>query len=519
MTTLAPASPFQPSGRFHADLAASMAWEPPRRSSRPRGLLRRIARGLVSPSPELETEAERQNAQLLATLNLVLVPICIQCAVGAWIFVTTDLRFALARSLGLEAALALFAYVVSRSRHLGLAVALSFGLQWMTTITVLFAPENQEPARAFYSAAWLALAILLGLGVADLRRMIALVGVALAEPALAALFDRGGSPHDVAHAAVLLFSVGLLAILINHHRAKAETARGAELEARNAELLALGEHLASRRAELKKSNLALEKALADLQRNQQSLLLSEKMASLGRLTAGIAHEMNSPLAAVRNALAEAGSLVAEYRQSIGCAEVTDHDHREIAADLQASLDLADRAAERAASFVHGIKSRTRDVGAHERAPFDVGATIKDALQVMGHEIARSRSRVRFEEPKEPIQMVGFQFKLTQALQNLVTNALDANALRGGGIVQVRLAREGDEVTISVRDDGPGITNENLPRIFEPLFTTKPVGKGPGLGLTIVHDIVCGDFRGKVSVVSAKGRGAEFTLRLPANDPA
>lgn len=519
MTSLAPVATFSSSGRFHADLAASMAWEPPQRSPAQGGRVRRVVRLLVGPSPELRSEVDKQKAQLLATLNLLLVPVCIQCAVGSAIFVTTDLHFALTRIMGLEAALALVVYGVSRTRYVDVAMALSFGLQWMMAAAVLFAPENTEPARVFISSAWFSLAIVLGLGVADLRRMIALVGAGLLLPALAAVLGRGGSPYDEAHAALLLLSVGLLAIVMSHHRAKLEAARGAELEARNAELLALGEHLASRRAELKKSNLALEKALADLQRNQQSLLLSEKMASLGRLTAGIAHEMNSPLAAVRNALAEAGSLVEEYRQSIGCADVTAQDHLEIAADLQSSLSLADRAAERAASFVQGIKSRTRDIGAHERAPFDVGATVKDALGVMGHEIARSRSRLRFEEPKEPIRLVGFQFKLTQVLQNLVTNALDANALVGGGLVLVRLGREGDEVTLSVRDEGPGIAAEHLPRIFEPLFTTKPVGKGPGLGLTIVHDIVCGDFRGKVSVVSAKGRGAEFTVRIPANEPA
>lgn len=519
MTTLAPAAPFSSNGRFHADLAASMAWEPPRPEPEARGLVTRIAGVLLSPSTTLRSEVDRRRARLIATLNLALLVICLLAAFGVAEILPTGLQSALARLLFLDAAFSLGAYGVSRSRHVDLAVLLSFGAQWMITVGVLFAPENNDPSRVFCSAAWLSVLIVIALGVADLRRMIYVVVASLAVPAIAAASHRGGSPHDVPHAVALLVSVGVLAIAINHHRALIEEARSSELSARNAELLALGEHLSARRAELKKSNLALEKALADLQRNQQSLLLSEKMASLGRLTAGIAHEMNSPLAAVRSALAEATSLVAEYRESVGNADVTAHDHREIASDLQSSLDLADRAAERAASFVRNIKSRTRDVGDHERAPFDVVATLKDSLHVLGHEIARTRSRVRFEAPSEPIRLLGFSGKLGLVLQNLVTNALDANEQRGGGVVHVRLTREGDEVVLAVRDDGPGIAESHLPRIFEPLFTTKPIGKGPGLGLTIVHDIVCGDFRGKVSVASAPGRGAEFTVRLPLRDPA
>ena len=154
MTSLAPVATFSSSGRFHADLAASMAWEPPQRSPAQGGRVRRVVRLLVGPSPELRSEVDKQKAQLLATLNLLLVPVCIQCAVGSAIFVTTDLHFALTRIMGLEAALALVVYGVSRTRYVDVAMALSFGLQWMMAAAVLFAPENTEPARVFISSAW-----------------------------------------------------------------------------------------------------------------------------------------------------------------------------------------------------------------------------------------------------------------------------------------------------------------------------------------------------------------------------
>src|SRR5262249_39039032 len=109
----------------------------------------------------------------------------------------------------------------------------------------------------------------------------------------------------------------------------------------------------------------LEQAYRTLRENQERMLIQEKMASLGRLTAGRAHQMNTPLAAVRNALDELDHLVEEYRSSVGDPCVTPADHSEIAAEMDRTLRIAARAAERAAGFVQGIKFQTRDCAPHE----------------------------------------------------------------------------------------------------------------------------------------------------------
>lgn len=502
-----------------SSLADSMNWSPPRAMPPvPTGLLARVGRALFEGSPRLTSGVHRRQARLLASLNLALVVLLAEGSIVTTLLRHEGLPPSLPIILAAAGVTSAVAYGLSRTRHLQAATILTLGVQWCTPLASMVLNEQRSTIRAFGASTWLSLAILLTLGLAGLRTTVATTLACLTVPLIAGVLGLGGSAGDVPHGFAYLLSVGVLAIVLNRHRHKLEEERSVELRTRNAELIALGEHLAARRAELKQSNLALARAYADLQKNQESLLLSEKMASLGRLTAGIAHEMSSPLAAVRGALVEALALVDEYQRSIGDRDVGEEDHRAIAADLGKSLALADKAAERASSFVRNIKARTRDVGAHEQARFDAVSTIREALQMLGHDVTRSKSRVVFEPAEERIQIVGSPGKLSQVVTNLVSNGLDANLQRGGGTVRVDFAREGADVVLTVSDEGPGIPPQDLPRIFEPLFTTKPIGQGTGLGLTIVHDIVLGDFRGHIDVGAAPGGGARFTVRLPSPEP-
>ncbi len=258
----------------------------------------------------------------------------------------------------------------------------------------------------------------------------------------------------------------------------------------------------------------LEQAYHTLQQNQAQLLIAEKMASLGRLTAGIAHEMNTPLAAVRAALAEIEKLAAEYQSSIGDADVTPDDHRGIAAEMQQSLRLAGSAAERAASFVRGIKTQTRDLAAHESQRFNAVPVIRETLLLLGHTLRASKCKADFEPAVEKVELDGSPGRLAQVITNLVTNAVDACAAKGGGAITVGLTPRANEVELQVSDTGAGIPPEILPNIFDPMFTTKPFGQGTGLGLAIVHDIITGEFGGTIQVASEIDQGATFTLHFP-----
>jgi len=259
----------------------------------------------------------------------------------------------------------------------------------------------------------------------------------------------------------------------------------------------------------------LGQAYQQLKTDQDQLLAAEKMASLGRLTAGIAHEMNTPLAAVRAGLSELNSLAEEYQAALSDPDINLDDHQAIAADMQKVLQFSGSAAERAAAFVRSIKSQTRESSPAERSVFNAVPVIKDTLLLLAHVLRQSQCTVTFEPQEVLYELIGAPDRLAQVVTNLVTNAVDACAEKGTGQVNLHLHPVADGLNLEVTDTGAGIPPEVLSRIFEPMFTTKPFGKGTGLGLTIIRDIVTGDFGGTVEVQSTVGEGTTFTLHFPS----
>jgi C4-dicarboxylate-specific signal transduction histidine kinase len=274
----------------------------------------------------------------------------------------------------------------------------------------------------------------------------------------------------------------------------------------------------AKHAALALENVRLVKNLAEayrrLQEDQKQLLAAEKMASLGRLTAGIAHEMNTPLAAMRAGLSEINNLIVEYQNAIGDSDITPDDHRGIISDMQKAAQLTISSAERAAAFVRSIKSQTRDSSSNERIRFKIVPVIKDTLLLLDHALRYGKCTATFEYDADDLDLIGSPGRLSQVITNLMTNAMDASAARGGGPIQVQLTHTPHGLDLRVSDSGTGIPPEILPKIFEPMFTTKPFGQGTGLGLTIIHDIVTGDFGGTVEVASQPGQGTTFTIHFP-----
>jgi signal transduction histidine kinase/DNA-binding LacI/PurR family transcriptional regulator len=268
-----------------------------------------------------------------------------------------------------------------------------------------------------------------------------------------------------------------------------------------------------RNVELAESHVELEVAYQNLRRNQNALLLSEKMASLGRLTAGIAHELNTPLAAVRASLTDVRRLLAECRSSLDDPAVEASDYREMYSEMLAGLDLAERAAEGVVGFVRGIKAQTRDLDPRQKEPFNAVGAVRDCLLLLAHKVRDRKCALRFESSVEAVELWGSPGRLAQVVTNLVTNAIDAVPSEEGQ-VEVRLEKQQDHLELDVIDNGFGIAAHDLPRIFEPMFTTKKFGEGMGLGLAIVHDIVIGEFGGTIDVASEPGRRTTFKLSFP-----
>ena len=255
----------------------------------------------------------------------------------------------------------------------------------------------------------------------------------------------------------------------------------------------------------------LQEAYSELNRQQEQLIVSEKMAALGRITAGIAHEINSPLGGIMNSLRTARGYVEEYKASAGDPEITAEDHVAIASDMLSALSLAENAAAKVAQFVRSIKTQTRP-GEGQMSTFDPAAEIDATVVLLQHRLKKDNIGL-YSELEKGLTLNGDQGKFALLVQNLVSNAIDAYD-GAPGEIWVRLSATAETLVLEVEDHGCGIPEDIRGRIFDYLFTTKDVGKGTGLGLAMVHSVVTSDFGGEVELDSEVGRGTTFRLHLP-----
>ncbi|NOT56079.1 MAG: GAF domain-containing protein [Deltaproteobacteria bacterium] len=274
--------------------------------------------------------------------------------------------------------------------------------------------------------------------------------------------------------------------------------------------------LAETNSELQDSFAQLEQTYRELQRSQESLVRSEKMAALGRLTAGIAHEMNTPLGASMNALSLLQSLVDEYQQSIDDPAVTGHDHQEIATEMVQLVQSTRQWVEKASSHIRSLKAHTRDLQRNQQVEFSILQTVEETRSLLANRLRLSQSTLSVTCTETTPSLYGDPGKFGQVLTNLVANAIDSYKAAGknGGEIHIEVTALDDILEIAVSDRGCGIAPEHLERIFDELFSTKPVGEGTGLGLSISRDIIASFFEGTISVTSTLGQGTTFTLRLP-----
>ncbi|UJW80578.1 PAS domain-containing sensor histidine kinase [Hydrogenophaga sp. SL48] len=276
-------------------------------------------------------------------------------------------------------------------------------------------------------------------------------------------------------------------------------------------------------AELKRAYHEMRAAHEALKRTQQQLLHSEKMASLGQLVAGVAHELNNPISFVLGNVHALRKYCDRLQTYMGALHAHEPEPvlqalrqklriEHLMGDLPSLIEGTLEGAQRTADIVHGLK-RFSAMDSEERVPVNLVEVIERAI----HWVQKGRPTpvdVRWQVGA-PCNVMGSAGQLQQVMMNLLQNAFDA--VGGPGVaspcVWVAMACEGTQVHVTVRDSGPGIPPEHLLRIFDPFFTTKPVGKGTGLGLSISYGIV-EQHGGRLSARNAEGGGAEFVLELP-----
>ena len=288
-------------------------------------------------------------------------------------------------------------------------------------------------------------------------------------------------------------------------------------------------------SELRSTRDAAEKALAELKTAQASLIQAEKMASLGQLTAGIAHEIKNPLNFVNNFANLSVELLDELKETTASAlAALDNDKRadadELVEMLTGNLEKIAEHGRRADGIVNSMLEHSRGVSG-ERREVDLNALVDEALNLAYHG-ARAQDagfNITLERDLDPavarIELAPQE--MTRVFLNLFGNGFYAATKRARGngeaayrpTLQVSTRDLGETVEVRVRDNGTGIPPEIRDQLFQPFFTTKPTGEGTGLGLSISWEIVTQQHGGTIAVDSREGEFTEFTIRLPRNGQA
>jgi two-component system NtrC family sensor kinase len=281
------------------------------------------------------------------------------------------------------------------------------------------------------------------------------------------------------------------------------------------------EELELKRKAIEETNSALQKSLEELKAAQAQLIQSEKMASLGELTAGIAHEIQNPLNFVNNFSEVSTELVDEM--NIEIEKGNTEDAKLIAQDLKNNLEKINHHGKRAGDIVKGMLQHSRS-SSGVKEPTDINALADEYLRLAYHGLrAKDKSfnatiKTDFDESIGNIYVVPQD--IGRVILNLITNAFyvvdekKKQQLNGyEPTVSIITKKICDKVEVRVKDNGNGISPKVMDKIFQPFFTTKPTGQGTGLGLSLSYDIVKAH-GGELKVETKEGVGSEFVINLP-----
>jgi signal transduction histidine kinase len=292
-----------------------------------------------------------------------------------------------------------------------------------------------------------------------------------------------------------------------------------------------------RTKELKNSNENLEQTLSNLQLTQKQLIESEKLASLGQMTAGIAHEINNPVNFVRSNvqplkrdIEEILSVINEVNPALSVENLQEHwlllqqkykdlDIDYLQQEIMQLLNGIEEGSRRTADIVKSLRVFSRmDHDALVLA--DINECIQSTLMVMKN-VTSKECVVNVHLDEHLPSILCYAGKLNQVFMNLISNAIHATKMEGRSMndrkIDIYSSQSPDQIIIKIQDNGTGMKDEVRRKIFDPFFTTKQVGEGTGLGLSIVMGIVQ-EHGGKIDIESEWMKGTSFQISLPKNNP-
>ncbi|WP_454017045.1 sensor histidine kinase [Azospirillum sp. Marseille-Q6669] len=263
-----------------------------------------------------------------------------------------------------------------------------------------------------------------------------------------------------------------------------------------------------------------ERALRDLRRTQRSLVQAEKLASLGALVAGVAHEINTPVGIGVTAASHLAEQARQFRAGLADGQLRRRDMEDFVDRIEEGASIVLGNLERACALVQSFKQVAVDQTSEARRPFELRGYLDGVLGSLAPQLKGTGHRVTLDCP-DGLIMDSYPGALSQVVSNLVINAL-LHAFRPDvpGTITIAAGTGGPSsagagsVVLDVADDGRGIPPDQIERIFEPFFTTRRAEGGSGLGLHIVYNIVTGTLGGRIAVASQPGSGCRFTIHLP-----
>lgn len=302
----------------------------------------------------------------------------------------------------------------------------------------------------------------------------------------------------------------------------------------------LEERIQERTEAVRQKNQALEKALYELQHAQASLVHSEKIATLGQLLAGVAHEINNPLGFVSGSINHAQGYVADlvklikmYHETYGeqdeaiAETIKEIDLHFISEDLVKMLASMEVSANRMIEIVRSLRNFSR-IEPQEFCPADIHAGIDSTLMLLSHRtrmVGKAQQPINVVKHYSQLPEINCDIgQLNQVFMNLLVNAIDAleqvsdEQHEDKPTITIETQANESNITIVIRDSGVGMKAETLERIFQPFFTTKPMDHGTGLGLSISHQVVTQKHQGEITCQSKLGEGTAFTIKLPNDLP-